>query len=249
MSPYSAYDFSGDYTYIGNPDLKLTQITNYDLRWEWFITPGEILAVSGFYKQMKNPLEQNATGNIDFPSLSYVNVDQAKLWGMEFEIRKSLGIVHPYLNPFHFGFNLTLVQSEVDIPQPKYVQMRLADPDGVYFTETTRPLQGQSPYIINVDLGYDNQASGSNVNVFYNVYGKRLAYIVLTATPDAFENPLHTLDVTVMQRLWLGFNLKLGAKNLLASPVKFTHEYKGVEYIRREYKTARIFSVSVEYNL
>ncbi|MCB0293904.1 MAG: TonB-dependent receptor, partial [Calditrichaeota bacterium] len=55
---YASFDFVGGFTFIGNGDLKRTLIDNYDLRWEWFSRPGEILALSGFHKRFQNPIER-----------------------------------------------------------------------------------------------------------------------------------------------------------------------------------------------
>ena len=38
------------FTVQGNPDLKRTLVENYDLRWEWFPTEGEIISIGAFKK-------------------------------------------------------------------------------------------------------------------------------------------------------------------------------------------------------
>jgi len=42
----------------GNPKLKITKITNLDLRFEYFPTLREVLAVSLFYKHFRDPIEE-----------------------------------------------------------------------------------------------------------------------------------------------------------------------------------------------
>ena len=58
LAPFSSFAFVGDFILTGNEELKRTLIDNYDLRWEWFPNPGEIHALSGFYKLFQNPIER-----------------------------------------------------------------------------------------------------------------------------------------------------------------------------------------------
>ena len=43
--------------------------------------------------------------------------------------------------------------------------------------QETRPLYDQSPYIVNADVSYDNQRSGTSVTVAYYLAAERLALI------------------------------------------------------------------------
>lgn len=58
LAPFSFADFAGGYLVVGNPVLQRSRITNFDLRWEWFPRPGAAIAVSGFYKKFKDPIEE-----------------------------------------------------------------------------------------------------------------------------------------------------------------------------------------------
>lgn len=40
LAPYASFDFVGDFTLIGNKDLKRTLVNNCDLRWERTAAPG-----------------------------------------------------------------------------------------------------------------------------------------------------------------------------------------------------------------
>ncbi|MGB0850807.1 MAG: TonB-dependent receptor domain-containing protein, partial [Bacteroidia bacterium] len=44
-------------TFIGNLDLEQTEVTNFDLRLEKFMKPGELISISGFFKNFVNPIE------------------------------------------------------------------------------------------------------------------------------------------------------------------------------------------------
>ena len=242
FAPYSSFQYPSR-TYIGNLNLKRTLVDNVDLRWEWFTRPGEILAVSGFYKYFKNPIEDVIlNSNYD---VQPQNVDFARVYGLEVEMRQKLDQVSSLLRHVEVGGNLTLTQSSVSIDSTELAQIRTADPDA----ESTRPLQDQSPYVVNAHLSYDNPTSGTSVNVSYNVFGERLNETALFGTPDIYEQPRHVIDVTAKQSLGRGFTLKASADNLLNDPYIFSHSFKGEEYVARRYRSGRTFSLGVSYEL
>lgn len=251
MAPYSSFEFVNDYQFTGNVNLERTLIDNFDIRWEWFDRPGEIFAVSGFYKQFKNPIERTiiGTSSADNPEVTYDNVDAGITLGVEFEARKRLDVISSWLSNFQFGFNLSLVESKVDIPADKLEKLRERDPDQLEFKGNTRPLQGQSPYLFNLDLGYDNFKSGTAANLQYNLFGERLAEVTSDATPDVYEKSRGVLNFTTSQRILGGLNFKFQAMNLLDSSIRFVHEYKGTDYIRREYNIGRKFYAGISYEL
>lgn len=246
-APYANYNFAADFIFIGNPDLQRTLIDNYDLRWEWFLRPGEIIAVSGFYKFLKNPIERVI--NVLFASeggeVFYENIDKAEVMGIELEMRKRLDEVHDLLNNFSIGTNVSFISSEVSIPEGELEVIRNLDPNA----ESTRQLQGQSPFLVNLELSYDNPNSGTYASLFYNVFGDRLAEISIGGTPDVFERSRPMLDFTISQNVLSKFDLKLSVRNILNSPYKLTHEFKGAEYTRTEYKTGTSISLGIGYSI
>lgn len=243
LAPYPSFTFVGDYIFIGNPNLKRTLVDNFDVRWEWFMRPGEILAVSGFYKDFTNPIERvilNDNGEIQ-PQ----NVDEAAVFGAEFEVRKRLDGLGSLLRHLQVGGNLALVASRVRIAPDELELRRAVDPS----TSETRSLQGQSPFVVNLDVTYDNPGTGTLVSAYYNVFGDRLAEVSIGGTPDVFESTDGDLDVTLAQRLPMGFRLKLAAKNLLGADYLLKQTFKGEDYVVRSYDRGRSFSVGLSYSL
>ncbi len=243
LSPYSTFEFIGDYLFKGNPGLKRTSIDNFDIRWELFSRPGEIYAISGFYKNFINPIER--TINIENARLTYQNVDRGRVYGIELEVRKRLDALHDKLVNFHIGSNFTLVRSSVDIPAGEYAIIEKFNSRA----EKTRPLFGQSPYLFNVELGYQNPGSGTTAALYYNVFGSRLSEVAIGAAPDVYERSRSVLDFTFSQLMWSRIDLKLSARNLLDAPYKQSHMYKGTEYIYNQYKIGRTYSIGLSYNI
>ncbi len=240
LADFDFFEFVGGYTFIGNPNLERSIIDNLDIRWEWFINPGEIVSISGFYKDFTNPIERvivNANGNVQMK-----NVASAQLFGMEFEARKNLGFI-PELENFQLGVNLTLVQSQVDISDQEYKLIQSYDPNA----SRTRQLQGQSPYVLNLDLAYVDYESGTDVGLHYNVFGERLSDVSLGGTPDVYEQPRNMLNFTFSQRLIENLNIKFSARNILDARMEKLYRFKGQEYFNTQYDLGTNFSLGFSY--
>ncbi len=244
LVPYKSYEFFNGYEYKGNPDLKRTLIDNFDLRWEWFSRPGEIYAVSGFYKNFKDPIEQKIFTQAD-KVITWANVDQARVIGMELEARKRLDFISEHLANLLLGGNISLVHSKVDINADELAENRILNP----YLGSSRELAGQSPYIVNVNLTYENIDRGLAASVYYNVFGDRLAFITEGGAPDVYEQPFHLLNVSASWKFLPHLGLKFGIKNLLNSKVKKTQEFKELDYIFTQYNTGATYSLELKYEL
>lgn len=245
LSPYISFDFVGDNLFRGNATLDRTIITNYDLRWEWYPTSGEVFTISGFYKTLENPIERVLRFDISEKAESVQNVEEAIVFGTEFEMRKNLGFITDALSNFQLVTNLTLVQSSVNIPEAELIQIRETQQN----PDTKRPLTGQSPYIFNADISYFNSTSGLSSNLSYNTFGDRLSRISQGAAPDVFERSFSRLNFNISKNLGQHFVLSFNANNLLNPKVIYSQKFKGQEYIFQEYRTGRIFAFGVKYNI
>lgn len=243
FAPYSSFDFgaSGKLA-IGNPELKRTLIDNYDVRWEWFARPGEVVAVSGFYKSFTDPIEL-AIVSTNEDQIQAQNTDKARLLGVEFEVRKRLDRIHHLLRNFDLSGNLTLVKSTVDIPADELVQQRAYDPGA----EDTRQMFGQAPYVVNVGLGYSSFSLGTSINVHLNSVGKRLAFNAPGGTPDVYEKPLSMFDVVTSQRIWHGLKFSFAAKNVLDAKSEEVYEFLGQDYTYSSHSIGRSVSAGLSY--
>jgi outer membrane receptor for ferrienterochelin and colicin len=256
ISPHPSEDFGVGYFRIGNSELDRTLISNYDLRWEWFVRPGEVIALSAFYKDIENPIEWSFIGSNN--SIIPRNTGYAKVRGLEFEFRRRLD--HSglgFLKHIQVGGNVSLVLSEVAVDTAE-VQIIRAEYDPGF--DGTRPLQGQSPYLINVDVGYQNYEAGTSVSLFYNIFGERLAFNSEQGTPDVYEQPRHQLDLLASQRLFGrgGPRIKFSVKNLLDEDSKFTYDQDAVdkltggsgrEYVFSRYEIGRTISLGLSYQI
>ncbi|WP_412069486.1 TonB-dependent receptor domain-containing protein [Rubrivirga sp. IMCC43871] len=250
IAPVTTYDFTSDGALQGNPALRRTLITNLDLRWEWFNKPGQILAVSGYYKRLNDPIERIIT-DPENGATSYANVDVADVLGAEVEVRQQLGtfgLPGVLGERLSLGANLSVTQSSISITERELAARRQLDPDAA----DTRDLQGQSPYLLNANLSYDDPVRGTSAGVFFNVSGRRLARVG-NPLPDVYEQPSPQLDLTVSQQVFGGlFAIKGSAKNLLHSNYRETYDVADLGLAEvapfSEYVRGTTFSIGITVN-
>lgn len=249
VSPAVYYDFDLFAEVQGNPELTMATIDNFDLRYEFYPAGGEIITVGAFYKYFIHPIEWNFIDMGGSYRYSYENAKSAYTAGMEIDIRKSLDFIH--LPQLSLVFNGALVFSKVQFSDKGLIK------------EKDRPLQGQSPYILNVGLYYtSNQKLGLSASLLYNIIGKRIVGVGKTTSidgntnfdiPDAYEMPRNVIDFTVAKKFGKYIELKLGIKDILNQAVVFkqfpTTTVNNInrerEQITRSYRNGQTFSLGL----
>lgn len=217
----------------GNPDLQPTAIDNIDLRWEYYFSPGESISVAYFEKDFINPIEAVVVAGESL-RLGLQNAQAANNRGVEFEVRKELGFLNDRLANFYVAANAALIESEIQL-----------DPEqALSVTNTNRPLQGQSEYIANFQLGYENLDRDTSATLVFNTAGERISQVGITGLPDVYEQPFNQLDFILSQGFRDRWTFKLRAKNLLDESVEFT---QGDEIVR-EYKKGIELSLGFDYS-
>ncbi|MEZ5069722.1 MAG: TonB-dependent receptor [Bacteroidales bacterium] len=244
LAPYASYDYKAGLRKIGNPDLEQTTVDNLDARWEWFFRPGEIVSLSAFYKHFDKPIELRDKEEAANPEIHFENIDNAELYGIEFELRKRLDFINA-LRDFTLGSNVTLVKSVVVEDSTRLASARLVDPDW----SGTRPMFGQSPYVVNSYLNYHNLDRGWDVNLGFNVSGAKLILVNKAATPDVYEQPFAVLDFNISKQFRNGIHVKFSADNLLDLEFRQTYDFGSSEGYFRKYKIGRTFSLGLTYQL
>ncbi len=239
--PFTSFSFAGGPELSGNPNLERTLVSNLDVRWEWFTRPGEIYAVSGFYKAFENPIERVFLSNNN--QISFVNVPNATVYGMEFEVRKSMGWLAEPLRYLTVSANLALIQSNVDVPQR---ELELAEGFDI---GDRRPFQGQSPYVLNLGLTYENYDSATIIAISFNRYGERLSSVTLGGAPNIFDQPRNDLFMSIGQRVFDILSVRLSVDNVLRADFIESQQYKGAEFVSRRYDVGRTVKLSLSYDI
>lgn len=238
LAPFLFTDFVGGFDVQGNTKLRSTRIWNADLRWEWFPSANEVIAVSAFFKHFDAPIERVIAARAT-PFQSYRNAESATNVGAEAELRKNLEFIAKPLRDLSIGLNFAYIHSRVVLPP--------YNPDDPLDVSTSRdrPMEGQSPFVVNTYLGYDNDNSGTNVRLLYNTFGRRIAFVGAQGLPDIYELPVHTLDLTLLQRLHKGLSMNIGVFNMLNWKQRFIQgDASNVTYATRRGAT---FVVGINY--
>lgn len=240
--PYASMDFVGDFVYMGNNKLKRTTIDNLDIRWEFYPGIGQIASIGLFYKNFDNPIERTFNVEAANPELTVRNVDFARVYGIELEVRKKLDFVG--LKNFTFGGNVTFVESIVKIDEQELTVKREYNPE----MGDTRQMFEQAPYVVNAFLSYLSKQNGWAANVAYNITGEKLYLVSATGVPDVYELPSGALDFNISKELPANFRIKFSVKNMLDSRKKYTYTFKDVDYIFGQYTRGRTFGLSLSYS-
>ncbi len=217
------------YEVVGNSTLQGTVIRNLDLRWEWYFGGTDYVSLGGFTKRFENPIEAVFEPG---PNLrkTFENASSATNRGLEMEGRLGLGRFTRGLRRWSVLTNVSVIQSSVE----------LGDGSAGVVTSQTRPLQGQSPYVANLQLLYDRPQPQVTAALVYNIVGKRITEVGTSGRPDVYEQPFHQLDFVYNQRVGdYGYGLR--ARNLLDPVAEST---QGEEVVRSR-KRGRSYVLTV----
>ncbi|WP_439555789.1 carboxypeptidase-like regulatory domain-containing protein [Dyadobacter sp.] len=204
LAPFTYYDFNFDVSRVGNPDLKTPSIQNVDLRYEFYPKDGELISVAAFYKHFTNPIETRIRYAGSGVSFYVDNAKSAYTAGAEIELRKSLKnlTVSPFVDNLSVLLNASVINSNVLT--------------GFAGQENDRQLQGQSPYLINAGIYYNDVNRGWQINALYNVVGRRIFLVGdRDLQPTVYEMPRNIIDLNIVKALGEHLEIKLGIQDLL----------------------------------
>ncbi len=210
LAPFLYYDFELEQGIQGNPELQTATIDNLDLRWEMYPNPGEAISVGAFYKSFKDPIESILVITTEAPQSTYGNADKATSVGVELEFKKSLSSlgVSRFLRNLFVNLNSSFIFSEVDLGNQATAQQQI------------RQLQGQSPYLVNAGLYYNDEDKNFSASVAYNVFGPRIFAVGDVNFPSLYELPRNSLDLQIAKQ-FNKFEVKVNVQNLLDAQYRF----------------------------
>jgi len=216
IAPFGFYDFNKNVSVVGNPNLKQSKTTNVDLGYALYPSAGQVFSVSAFYKNFDLPIEQRlelgSTGRI----FGYGNSESATLYGIEMEFRRPLDLISERLKNFTFSANASYMKSEVKVST-------------TVNSTGKRPLQGQSPYLINAGLQYNSKVeNATGVSLLFNRIGKRIWAVGNVIDPDIYENSRNILDLQFSKRFAKSrAEIKLNYSDILNNRAIYYQKAKG----------------------
>lgn len=223
------YDPDFDVRVRGNPRLQIAEVFNADLRYQFYWDDQNSVSVAAFYKDMDKPIErvvQPASGTAG-NSRTFVNADEAQLYGIELEGRKEFAFGSSLTKSFFLAGNVSLIESEVKL-----------------LNRDNRSLQGQPEYILNFIIGYDDIKNNQEVTLLLNQSGDTIVDVGVSQQPDIILEP--RWDVVLNYRWYFAdaWQLVFKGENLTNSEVEFTQGGN----VYQSYRTGRQFTLGLNWN-
>jgi TonB-dependent receptor len=231
IAPVLARDPVTGAFYIGNVSLETSEITNYDIRAEWFPNPDDFVILSVFSKLIQNPIETRNLGRF----LTVGNEQEASIYGFEIELNKKLTEFGPLFEDISLGFNYAKMISQVILSDRSRASRTDVGLDGI------RSLQGQPDYTMNFNASYSNEDHGLTMGVYLNITGDLLYQVggrsSSQAVPDVFQESYTRLDFNISKEIYDDWVLALRVGNFLNTERRRDFRYQGqsvgpLEYLR-----------------
>jgi TonB-dependent receptor len=223
------YDREFDFRVRGNPLLKVSDVTNYDLRWERYFSGQESVSVALFRKDMDNPIErvvQPASGTAG-NSRTFQNADSATISGIEIDARKDFALNASFTKSLYFAANASVIDSEVTL-----------------IGGASRALQGAPEYSFNLILGYDDISNGQELTLLFNQSGDTIVDVGVSGQPDIIEAPRLSIDLNYRFYISDTLTMRVKVEDLLDTEIEFTQGGR----IFQKYNTGQKFQAGVDWN-
>ncbi|MYI01436.1 MAG: TonB-dependent receptor, partial [Gammaproteobacteria bacterium] len=216
---------------VGNPNLLITSITNYDFRWEWYFGFSDYMSVGVFYKEFENPIESIIQGGATGIQ-TFANAASGENQGIEVEAYKSLDFLGGIGEDIYLQANVSFIDSSVEISEENR---------GIV-TNLSRPLQGQSDWLFNFQAGYE-PFTGTTATLLYHYFGERITEVGIEGAPDLYEQPFGELNFNFIRELNDNWKIQIKGRNLLDERSEITQG----GLISTAYNMGRQFSFQVDY--
>jgi len=239
--------------YRGNPLMVDSELTNAELRYEWYFGADQRLSAAGFYKKIKNPIESYVSGESFITS--FANAPKADLYGVELEAQKYFE-VSDWLEGDLWATrrllvtgNYTYSKSELNVSANDTVAVfNSSSTLATDFFRDGAPLTGQSDHMANIQVGLEDSDHLSQQTLLINYASKRVTSrgLANTGQPDIFEHPGLRIDFVVRQGVEVAgreVELKFEARNLTGRKYKEYQKTDGNRVDVNTYKVGRVFTL------
>ena len=247
ITPIIQQEFLGGPIFIGNPELDMASLKNYDLRVDYEPYDGSLVSLSWFKKEIEDPIEAIQRLSAEFSYTTTVNYPEGELTGFELEVRQALGDLWDPLDGLSFGANATLIDSEVTLPED---DAELFETIG--FPIRRRDATNAPEYLYNLYLTYDHLETGTQAGLFYTVKGDTLVAGAGTANgnfiPDQYEREVGTLNFSLSRQIGDRMKFEFKAKNLTDPRIRRVYrsdQISGGDVTRTSFTRGMEFSIGL----
>ncbi len=258
LVPIQQVDSIGDDIFIGNPDLQMSSLRNYDLRFDYHPYPGGLVSASWFMKEMKDVIDyrQVLLGGSTLATTA-ANYDEGSMNGFEVEVRQAMGEWWEPLEGLDLGANLTLIDAEVDAAGTEIDDLLAAGLDEIVeaeYDDGKRDMMGTPEYLYNLNATYTIPKVNTELGLFYTVKGDALKAAGTQENgnyfPHVYEKSYGTLNFSLSQRLGEHFKLSFKVKNILDPDIEtvYRSNYTSEEVAKTSYRKGVEYSAGISGN-
>lgn len=233
LAPVTFRDVLGGVSVTGNDKLVRSLINNYDVRYEIFPNPGEVLSIGVFAKTFDRPIERVESATSGAYQANFQNAKKATNLGVELEARKGFGFLGSRFDKFSGFTNVTIMQSSVTLDT-------LA---GLSVTDVKRRLVGQAPFVLNTGISYSSLSGATSATLLYNVVGDRIFAAGVTPLPNIVEKSRNVVDFSLRFPILGSMSGRVDARNLLDA----RYRYMQGNLEREGYDAGRTLSVGLSW--
>ena len=254
LAPFQ-YQYQSRRLFEGNVGLTSGYSKNLDVKYEYFPSPGQLIAVTAFGKRIDNPIERfevPTSGTL----FTYFNMGHAWVGGLELETKINFGELlgrseegsNRAIDQLELGLNAALNYSRFNMSTSDTIQTNKGT---ILATNAVRPMLGASPFLVAASAQYQVEIAGvtSKLALVYNVFGPRVVLAGTYGKGDVYEQPVHSLDLIIKNQVSERIDVDLSFRNLLNPHIQQTQEILGETFIFNEYRLGVTYGVSINYRL
>ncbi|WP_338242898.1 TonB-dependent receptor domain-containing protein [Aurantiacibacter hainanensis] len=220
------YDPETNRQFNGNPFLVDSELTNLELRGEYYFGGGDRVSVAGFYKDIENPIEAFSSFSDNDQLTSFANAPSATLWGVEADLQYTFDLMNwgGFFESKELLFiaNYTYTNSEISVgPDDTTLLFPNGEIPATNLFVDGVPLTGQSDHLANFQVSLEDVDVLQQFTLLVSYASERVTSRGTSGLPDIIEDPGLRVDLVARQ----GFDLfgseaelKLEARNIFGRP-------------------------------
>ena len=247
LTPILQQEYLGGPIFIGNPELVMSALKNYDLRLDWTPYEGGLISASWFKKDVKDAIEYVQRVNASFDFTTALNYPTGEINGYELEARTKLDQLWEPLSGVGLGANATWIDSTVTLSDSEVFDF---SQPGVEVPITERDMTNAPESLFNAFATWESDATGTRLGLFYTFTGDtRVAGAGVSNQnfiPNVYQDAYDQLNFTLSQRLSEGVDFRFQAKNLTNPAIQqhYRSEYIGEDVLRSSFTRGIDYSIS-----
>lgn len=250
------FDPESNRRYIGNPFLQDSTLINLETRAEYYLGGKNKVSLAGFYKEIRNPIENFLIFVPGEFRTSFANAPSAELYGAELDATYAFDLYD--LGGFFetkellVMANYTFAKSRISVSPGDIAPVPGSpDQDASLLFDQGAPLVGQSDHVANIAIGLEDTEKVQQLTVLLNYASERVT-LRGGPLPDVVEDPGLTVDLVARSEVKLGgtpVELSFEVRNIFGRDNFEFQEFNGnrIEINTFDVGTAFNFGVKMEF--